>query len=108
MAKKLYTVTIEAEVVVVAESPEEAQEEAEQAVIDTELHFHAVPMHSLPAGWSRESIPFGVGVDEDEDRTTQGWIDVGAAPEFTRLNAEMKARAEKRGSLTGSVAQEPK
>lgn len=52
MAKKLWTVTMEAEVVVVADSEEEARDAAEQAVIDVDLEMHPVQMHSMPCGWA--------------------------------------------------------
>lgn len=86
-SKKLYTVTITAEVVVVAESAEAAKEAAEDArhAGDVEdFDFNAQPLRYLPGSWDGDCIPFGEPDKDDPDRDIEGWINAGAAPEYKR------------------------
>jgi hypothetical protein len=96
--KKLYVVTIETEILVVAESEEEASEVAEESLRDIDndqWDKNARPMLFLPHDWEEGSIPFGDRDPSDPDRTIGGWIKAGAAPEYVALNKKLKAKIEK-------------
>ena len=83
-ALRLYTVTVETEVVVLASSESEAEYEARYAVrhdVD-DLDAFAKPMRYMPGEWDRDAIPFGERDPAAPDRTIGQWIDAGAAPEF--------------------------
>ncbi len=87
MTLKLYTVAIETEIVVLANSPGEAEEQAANAQSDlseSDYGIHARNMSHLPAEWEMDSIPFGEKDDDDPDRTLGEWIERGAAPEYKR------------------------
>lgn len=86
MTKRLFTVTIETEILVVAESEAEAAKIAES---DVEVEWHdsdyiARPMDHMPTGWDDKCIPFGDRLEEDPDRTVGKWMEAGAAPEFAQ------------------------
>jgi len=90
--KRLFTVTIENEIVVLAENKEEAEEIAQDSLGDLDSHSwdaHATPMATLPAGWEADAIPYGPGVKDEPDRTVGTWIERGAAPEYTKLAAKL-------------------
>lgn len=81
--KKLYTVTFEAEVVVVAESEKEAMENAEDAIGDITFEpSRASELDVFPDGWDEDSLPYGHQDSENPDRTIGQWIDLGAGPKF--------------------------
>lgn len=87
-SKRLFTVTIETEIVVLAEDADEAEEIAIDAIdgLDSDAwDSHAMPMATLPAGWEGDAIPYGPGVEDDPDRTVGQWIEQGAAPEYAKL-----------------------
>lgn len=80
---KLFTVTVETEVVVLAESQEEAEDLAKTDFRDldvSDFSFVGSNMRYLPGDWETYSIPFGLKEDSHPDRTVQEWIDLGAAP----------------------------
>lgn len=87
--KKLYVVTVETEIVVVADDEADAVDAARDASIDFDLDYAAAPMRFLPWGWDGGEIPFG---DADEERTVDEWIAAGAAPELTKRMAAKKAQ----------------
>lgn len=92
--KKLYTVTIEAEIVVLADSEEEAAEEAQDAMSELSSYdydIHAMPMRYLPGGWDRKTLPFGT----EDDKTIQEWLDAGAGETFLKEQEEFKRRVER-------------
>jgi hypothetical protein len=88
--KQLYVVSVTTEIVVLAESTEEAEEIAEDCRIDWEGPGFAQPMRVMPAGWDLDSVPFGEGDEEDPDRPLKGWIERGAAPEYSRMLEKLK------------------
>jgi hypothetical protein len=90
MEKKLFVVTIETEVVVLAEDESQAEEEAQRHVrgeID-EWDFRAAPMSFMPAGWDEDCFPFQQ--NDQPDRTVGEWIDLGAAPKYVELRNKLK------------------
>jgi hypothetical protein len=96
--KKLWTVTIEQEIVVVAENEADAEEAARDALgrhdVEPEVS-HARQMSHLPCDWDLKAIPFGEGNDAEPDRNIEGWIKLGAAPEYEKQTAFLaKKRAE--------------
>ena len=80
--KKLYVVTITTEVVVAAESLEDAKKVVRLGV-DDQPEFAVQPMRYLPGAWERESIVYGNRGAVEQDRTVGDWIALGAAPEYT-------------------------
>ncbi len=84
-AKKLYTVTISAEVVVVAEDSNEAREVAEEAIHELyDWDLDDRPLRYLPNGWELDAIPFGESPKDDPDRTIGKWIEAGAGEEYVK------------------------
>lgn len=103
--KKLYVVSIEVEVVVIADDEEDAREAASDALHEMDSFDHdynVQPMRFLPGGWDGGEIPFGTRDDDDDgpEKDVNAWIAAGAAPELTRRMAEKEA---KRSTPTGSV-----
>ena len=96
--KKLWTVTMQTEVVVVAENEFEAEESAQAALREGDLDHSSVVqgMSYIPSGWNKNSIPWGDRSEEDPDRTLGQWIELGAAPEYQKSLAEAK-KVEFRG-----------
>ena len=85
--KQLYVVTIETEIVVCAESESEAEDIAEsEARHQFEFDHRAQPMRHLPAGWSGDSLVFGI----EEDRTVDELVAEGLAPRYTPPAAKEK------------------
>ena len=82
--KRLYTVTIETQIVVIASDSKDAEKAAKGAIgfgsdIDSDQYdINAREMRRLPSGWDLNAIPFGDGDKSDPNRTIQGWLDVGA------------------------------
>lgn len=95
---KLYTVTLETEVVVVAEDEEGAERAAADALSEMgsyDLCFSAQPLRFLPIGWDGKELPFPDPDLEIPEMDINGWIDAGAAPELTARMAK-RARDTKR------------
>jgi hypothetical protein len=111
VGKKLYTVTIEAEIVVVADDAAEAEEAAHDAMSDLSSYDYdisATPMRFLPSGWEMNAIPYGENADDDPDRTVDGWIRAGAGEEYLasrkRFDEQMaKARGQASPSESDST-----
>lgn len=83
--KRLYTVTISQEIVVVAEDSNEAREVAEDAISDLyDWDIDDRPLRHLPGGWGLEAIPFGESPADDPDRTIAKWIEAGAGEEYRK------------------------
>ena len=83
--KKLFTVRVWNEVVVVAEDEHDAQSIAISSLRDVDASSfgaHASPMQRLPEDWEPSVLPFGNDYKTERDRTIQNWIDIGAAPEY--------------------------
>ena len=95
---KLYTVTLSAEIVVLAESKEEAEDIAllHLDVID-HLDADAQPMGHMPSDWDGSEIPFGERDEDAPDRTVGEWIELGAAPEYTALRERLARAARAAG-----------
>lgn len=99
---KLYTVVIEHEIVVVAESESEAVSHAREALDDIDPYdagISATEMRHLPADWELSAIPFGDRSEDDPDRTIQGWIDQGAGVAYQKMVEDLRVTKEpKEGS----------
>ena len=83
--KKLFTVSIWNEVVVVAEDEHDAQSIAIGSLRDVDASsfgVHASPMQRLPEDWEPSALPFGNDHNAERDLTIQNWIDIGAAPGY--------------------------
>lgn len=83
--KKLFTVRLWNEVVVVAEDENDAQSVAISALRSegmSSFGAHAAPMRRFPEDWEPSTIPYGNDGKAECDRTIQKWIDAGAAPEY--------------------------
>lgn len=94
MGKQLYIVRIETEVVVLAESPEDAEHEARYGHIDDEPEVSAEPMRYMPGGWERGSLVYGAEGDQELGTL----IDQGFAPKYTALLAQLeKAKTNAQG-----------
>lgn len=81
---KLYTVSISHEVVVIAESEDEAREAAEQAwrdVSEYDLDMTPIEMSYLPSGWDGRELPYQAN-DDLPEQTVDQWIEAGAAPKL--------------------------
>ena len=105
--KRLWNVSLETEIVVLAESHEAAVEAAKKAVRDrdiTESEFYgrAEPMTYFPAGDDGTEIPFGDRDPAAPDRTVDEWIERGAAPAYTaalkRDRGDCQGRRERSGT----------
>lgn len=76
MTKRLYAVSVDTTVFVVASSPREAERAAVDAIHENdggvELMAYASrePVTALPRAW-RGALPYG---DNDEDRTCEDWM----------------------------------
>lgn len=86
--KKLFTVKLSVEIVVVAEDESAARSVAISSlsplrdVNADEYDVHASPMQHLPEDWEPSAIPFGNDHKAERDLTIQNWIDLGSAPEY--------------------------
>lgn len=78
MTKQLYTVRIEAEVVVLAESAAEAETEARYGGTKHELRYSSEPMRHMPTRWNRACLVYGADGDEE----LGALLDAGLAPEY--------------------------
>lgn len=95
--KRLFTVTIEADIVVLARDEDEATDIAIETLShldDEEWNVSPSRMTYLPGDWDADCIPFGDGVPEDPDRTVGEWIELGAAPEYTATRDKLKGGPE--------------
>lgn len=97
MTKKLYVVSIQTEVLILASSPVEAQHlaEHEREIEWDAADYHASEMTHLPGGWDESCIPFGYQDKESPDRTVGEWIAKGAAPTYEKLRDAAKSREAK-------------
>jgi len=78
---KLFTVTLETTLIVVADDEREAEELALEADISiSEMGAMANDMRHYPGDWDENSIPYGEQDPQNPDKTVQEWIDEGAAP----------------------------
>lgn len=97
MTKKLFTVTIQAEIVVVADDAVQAGMEAAKVVrdltFDGTFGYHAEPMRHFPAEFDGNCMPFGEGDPADPDRTIDAWIEKGAAPEYVAMQERFQRRS---------------
>lgn len=82
--KRLYNVTIEAEIVVLAESRREAETIASQISISDLDPWNetARDFSYMPSDWDEDSIPFGSEDPANIDKTVGEWLKDGAAPEY--------------------------
>jgi hypothetical protein len=93
MPKRLYVVSVETEMVVLAESPQEAKEIAGTEQLEwsvDDASFSALPMMHMPVGWEADNIPFGEGDADDPDLSIEAWIERGAAPEYKQLRERIQ------------------
>ena len=108
-SKKLFVVTAEIEVIVLAESREEAEkitnEQRLHDVAQGELGWHAQEMTWIPADWDISCLPFS---DDQHDCQTIGeLIDAGAAPTYSTLLAAHNKRETSSSSKKPSSSGEP-
>lgn len=90
--KKLYVVRLSTEVVVVAESPSEANRIAEISDIGTHsFNGNVMELRYLPAEWDLDCIPFG---DADPEITVGKWIEAGAAPGYVDASKKLVSPLE--------------
>lgn len=86
--ERLWIVTVEHEVVVLATDEDSACDAAEEAVAsgDAELpHVYAAPMRYLPGDWDTDCFPFCAdGVDCEDGETIAVLIARGCAPEYKK------------------------
>ncbi|HSN13670.1 MAG TPA: hypothetical protein VLT61_03505 [Anaeromyxobacteraceae bacterium] len=87
MSKQLYTVKIETEIVVLAESDAEAECFARFEPIDGVPDVRASPMRHIPGRWDRKSLVYGA----DGDVELGTLIDQGLAPEMAALTERIRA-----------------
>jgi hypothetical protein len=80
--QKLYNVNVLYDIVVLAESEEEAKEEARFSMkeIDNPTVVQAKEMSYIPSGWDKKCLPWG-GID---DVNIGDLIEKGAAPKLKR------------------------
>jgi hypothetical protein len=79
--KKLYTVKLETEIVVVADSIDDAksvgQQRASSLGSDEIVAIAAHPIRKLPPGWDEGCHPYG-----DDHKSIKALVSEGAAPEY--------------------------
>ncbi len=93
--KRLYTVQIVTEVIVIAESCVHAEREAAKIDLgDLHLSFRGASMSAFPAQWNGDDIPYGQEDPNDPDRTVDEWIERGAAPLITAFRQRMREDRE--------------
>jgi len=96
-SKKLYVVSTEVDVVVRAESREEAQRIAsDQRASDlmqsnVAADWNATEMMWLPGDWDLNSLPYS---DSDDNKTIRELIEAGEAPGYAAQRALAKRREE--------------
>jgi hypothetical protein len=96
--RRLYVVTVESEVLVVARNREEAEKLAQDESFDFDgPDYHASEMTYMPAVWDKDCLPYGLRDEKEPDRTVGEWIEAGAAPAYKSL-AEMRERQERRAA----------
>ena len=81
---RLYVVTVAAEIVVLATSPERARQHAISTgaeALSGGDYEDAEPLTRLPSTWELRAIPFGAD-DCGRQRTIGEWIEAGAAPHY--------------------------
>lgn len=106
--KQLFTVVIETEVIVLAESADKARRIAQDAMrvdIDAStFDYVAVPMNGVPGGWDSSCLPYG-----SADKSLGDLIDDGAAPTYTKTLEALKTAAARHGWNTDRApARDPK
>src|SRR5687767_4810150 len=82
MSKQLFVVSLEAEVLVLADSPEDAEERAMRIPgldVKEAMSAYASPMSYWPVDWEPESFPFG---DDQNEKTAGELVAEGAAPDM--------------------------
>lgn len=91
MTMQLYTASITIEVIVRADSPEQAQRIAEREWLNETVDAHdfeVAPMTSIPGAWDADCYVYG---DHKDDRTVSECIAAGEAPKYSELLAKIKA-----------------
>lgn len=106
--KKLYTVTVESEIVVLADSPEDAEYNAERWAREDSFDSFAKEMTHLPNDWDLESIPYN---NYNEDKTIKMLIEEGCAPEYIKAKERLEAAQNRlkatRALATAKAAEKP-
>ena len=113
--KKLYTVTVETEIVVLADSPEDAEYDAEHWAREGDFDVFAKEMAYLPDGWELGCLAYS---SESDDRTIGKLIEEGYAPEYVKTKArievaqnrlkEARAKAREKAVLRKFTAKDQK
>lgn len=93
--KQLFTVVIETEVIVLAESEDKARRIAQNAMrvdIDAStFDYTAGPMNGVPGGWDSSCLPYG-----SANRSLGDLIADGAAPVYTKTLSALMAATKKK------------
>jgi hypothetical protein len=93
--KKLFVVSTELEVVVLAETKEDAEKlvnhERISDLAQGDLGWHAQPMMWMPGDWDTSCLPFG-GDDNTDCQTIGELIEEGAAPEYSAQLKSARSR----------------
>jgi hypothetical protein len=74
---KLYTVTITHELVVLAESREDAESAARRELKNEMPDVDVATFRQYPGHYGPESLPYGYQDPDDPDRTIGAWISSG-------------------------------
>lgn len=82
--KQLYTVEVVRELIVLADSVEEAGKLAQKAADHSVPGYHVREMYYYPDDWDDDCIPFGDYDEESPDRTVGKWSEMGAAPKLRK------------------------
>ena|SRR5271154_5788206 len=95
-SKKLFIVSIQNEIIVLADSLHEAAQLAkfESDIEMDKADYFASPMNHFPGDWDAKCIPFGDRADEAPDRTVGEWIEAGAAPEYVANRKSLVKKIE--------------
>lgn len=90
--KRLYNVTVEAEIVVLADSQQEAEKIAARlSRFDMDpWDTTARDFSHMPNDWDKDSIPFGDEDPANPDKTVGEWLEDGAAPEYMETLKALK------------------
>lgn len=88
---KLYTVELAVELIVIAESEDDAilQVQRMSSLDVPKAEIDSVSETSwLPSDWDEDAIPFGKSDPADPDRTIRQWAEMGAAPKLKLRGAK--------------------
>lgn len=95
--KRLYTVEVGNEVVVLARSADEAEHivrmNMREVLEQAELLNRPCEMAHMPDGWDETSLPYGGDYTDHTDRTVGDLIEAGAAPRYSLHLKQLRREA---------------